>query len=153
MHTIGSDNLVARPAPARIRVLIVDDQLTMRRIIRRSLRKIGITDVYPAENGAAALEWLSFPSNPQPDVIICDLHMDTMDGLEFAHAVRRGNSGGNSGPDKTIPILLLTGESDRMLLDVAQQVGVTNVLHKPISPQGLGEAIGHALGYQLDDPN
>lgn len=148
MHTIGSDNIAADAAPADIKVLIVDDQATMRRIIRRSLRKIGITDVHPAENGAAALEWLNFPSNPCPDVIICDLHMDTMDGLEFANTIRRGKG----GPDKMIPILLLTGESDKMLLEVAQQVGVTQVLQKPISPQDLGIAIAHALGYKLKEP-
>jgi len=148
MNTIGLNNIAAHPAPADIKVLIVDDQSTMRRIIKRSLRKIGITEAHPAENGAAALEWLNFPSNPSPDIIICDLHMDTMDGLEFANTVRRGKG----GPDKAIPILLLTGESDKMLLEVAEQVGVTQVLPKPISPQDLGIAIANALGYQLIEP-
>ena len=145
MNKIGLNNIAAHPAPAEIKVLIVDDQSTMRRIIRRSLRKIGITEVHPAENGAAALEWLNFPSNPNPDIIICDLHMDTMDGLEFANTIRRGKG----GPDKAVPILLLTGENDKMLLEVAEQVGITQVLQKPISPQDLGVAIGNALGFQI----
>ena len=145
MKTIGLNNIAAHPAPANIKVLVVDDQATMRRIIRRSLRKIGITDVQQAENGAAALDWLNFPNNPSPDIIICDLYMDTMDGLEFANLIRRGKG----GPAKSIPILLLTGENDKLLLEVAQQVGVTQVLQKPISPQDLGVAIAHALGYQI----
>lgn len=148
MTTIGLNNIAKHPAPGDITALVVDDQSTMRRIIRQSLRKVGITDVHVAENGAAALEWLNFPNNPPPDVILCDLHMDKMDGLEFANMVRRGKT----EADKATPILLLTGESDKMLLEVAAQVGVAQVLQKPFSPQELGVAIGQVLGYQIIGP-
>jgi two-component system chemotaxis response regulator CheY len=131
-------------AASPLHVLVIDDHRTMRKIIGRCLREIGITAIDNAGNGAEALTWLSLPNN-DPDVIICDLHMDEMDGLEFCNAVRRGKG----LRDPNIPILLLTGESDRMLLEVAEQVGVKTVLQKPITAQELGTAIASVVGFEI----
>ncbi len=66
-----------------IRVLVIDDHRTMRQIVRRLLGQIGIHDVEDAEDGAAALKILHSPQAKQPDLIICDLHMEKMDGMDF----------------------------------------------------------------------
>ena len=131
-------------AASPLHVLVIDDHRTMRKIIARCLREIGITADADAGNGAEALAWLAMPNN-DPDVIICDLHMDEMDGLEFCNLVRRGKG----LRDPNIPILLLTGESDRMLLEVAEQVGVKNVLQKPITARDLGAAIAAVVGFEI----
>ena len=131
-------------ADSPLHVLFIDDHRTMRKIIARCLREIGITAIADAGNGAEALAWLAMPNN-DPDVIICDLHMDEMDGLEFCNRMRRGK--GIRNPN--IPILLLTGESDKMLLEVAEQVGVGNVLQKPITSQDIGAAIAAVVGFEI----
>ncbi len=58
-----------------IRVLVVDDQRTMRSIIRQLLGRVGISNVTEAEHGEEALAVLRNPAMDTPDVIICDLHM------------------------------------------------------------------------------
>lgn len=145
MHTPSSDDMLHHPPPLDINVLIVEDHSNMRKIMREFLKSYGITSVHSADNGVAALDWLSFPNNPSPDIILCDLHMEPMDGLEFSAKVRRGKT----LADRDTQILLLTGERDAMVLEVAEQVGVNSVLLKPISPQDLANEIGRAIGYEL----
>lgn len=133
-------------AANELRVLIIDDHAIMRKIIRRLLRESGIINVAEAENGLDGLEHLADPESEYPDVIICDLHMDVMSGTEFIHKLRRHKT--LSNPD--VPVIVLTGESNDMVLDVAVQVGASAVLQKPLPPKELREAIEAAVGYQLD---
>lgn len=145
MHTPSSDDMLHHPPPIDLNVLIVDDHSNMRMIMREFLKSFGITSVHGAGNGVEALDWLGFANNPSPDVILCDLHMEPMDGLEFSAKVRRGKTSAS----KDVPILLLTGERDAMVLEVAEQVGVNSVLLKPIAPQELADEIGRAVGYDM----
>ena len=123
-----------------ISVLIIDDQRAMRSIVRQLLSQIGIDDIQEARNGEEALEFLNQPSNEDPDVIICDLHMDKMDGLEFCNQVRRDK-------EHIIPIIILTGDSDEFLHEVSRQVGAVAVLTKPVSAPELQEHIQTAIGF------
>ncbi len=129
-----------------IRVLVVDDQRSMRSIVRRLLSQVGISDVEEAGNGEQALALLRNPSFADPDVIICDLHMDTMDGLEFCNQVRRDEGIRN----RAIPILVLTGDQDTLIHEVSRQVGATAVLEKPISADELVKQIHTAIGFSVD---
>jgi two-component system, chemotaxis family, chemotaxis protein CheY len=128
-----------------LRVLIVDDQKTMRMIVRGLLKKMGITDVTEAESAAQVLKLLRDPGAGQFNVIISDLHMADGSGIDLCNQIRL---------DKVlrarrIPILLLTGESDSMLLDVARQVGVAKVLKKPVSIAELKAAIRAVIGVDV----
>jgi two-component system chemotaxis response regulator CheY len=69
------------------RVLIVDDSSVMRKIVERSLRQAGfpVSQVFEANNGAEALEMLG---TQHPDLILTDVNMPTMDGLEFVRKLR-----------------------------------------------------------------
>ncbi|MSO69391.1 MAG: response regulator, partial [Alphaproteobacteria bacterium] len=109
-----------------IRVMVIDDQRTMRAILRDLLHKVGIHDVIEASDGEDALKHLvtSAIQNMKPDVLLCDLHMEKMDGLEFIARIRRGKV---DAVDKLIPILLITGESETMMLEVVGQVGASAV--------------------------
>ena len=75
-----------------IRVLVVDDQRTMRDIFRRLLSQIGVDDVNNAADGEQALEKLHNPTADKPDIVICNLHMEKMDGMDFC------NHEGHSAP-------------------------------------------------------
>ncbi len=126
-----------------LRVLVIDDHRSMRAIIKDLLHKVGLDDVAEAENGKAALAYLRAPDVEFPDVIICDLHMDEMDGMEFCNAVRNDKNLRNHG----VPILMLTGDLDKLLHEVSKQVGAMSVLTKPVSAEELGHHIEKAVGY------
>ncbi len=126
-------------------VLIIDDQKTMRSIVRGLLHKIGIRNIAEAGGGEEALVQLRDPHAKFPDVIICDLHMDKMDGLEFCNFIRRNEKLRNSG----VPVLMLTGDQDRLMHEVARQVGAMSVLTKPVTAQELKIEITEAVGYSF----
>ena len=130
-----------------IRVLIIDDQRSMREIIRRLLRQGGVEDVVEAGSGEEAMELLARQREVCPDVIVSDLHMTGMDGLEFCNRVRRDKD----FADRHIPILILTADRDKLMHEVAQQLGAVRVLTKPISANELLDEIQSAVGYHAGD--
>lgn len=126
-----------------LRALIIDDQKSMRMIIRSMLNQIGIRDVGEAENGREGLAVLSDARLRDPDLIICDLHMREMDGLTFCNKVRRDES----LRARHVPIIILTGDRDPLLHDVARQVGAVQVLTKPITAAQLADRIRAVVGF------
>lgn len=129
-----------------LRVLIVDDQKTMRSILRGLLHQTGIRDIPEADDGKSALKFLRDPGIEFPDLIICDLHMENISEIEFCRAVRRGKQIYNS----KVPILILTGDKDPLLHEVAFQVGATAVMTKPINAEQLRKAIAVNIGFSLE---
>ncbi|MFP6731927.1 MAG: response regulator [Alphaproteobacteria bacterium] len=134
---------MAETNQASISVLVVDDHRTMRSIIRQLLGRVGITDVAEAEHGEQALAMLCSPMATTPDVIICDLHMHKMDGMEFCNQIRRSDNARHRG----IPILILTGDEDEMLHEVSRQVGAAKILLKPIAANDLLAEIRTVIGF------
>lgn len=128
-----------------LRLLIIDDQTTMRSIIRQLLKPLNIADIAEAADGQEALDYLFVckTENRPRDLIICDLHMKGMDGLEFIKRVRTGKS----SADPNIPILVLTGDTERLLREVGLQLGATRFLQKPISSDDLKTEIVRAVGF------
>ena len=72
-----------------LRILIVDDQRSMRGILRRLLNDIVVRDIIEGSSGEDALEKIQTANEKAPDLVICDLYMEHMDGLEFCNLVRR----------------------------------------------------------------
>ena len=128
-----------------IRVLVVDDQRTMREIIRRLLGQIGVHDVDDAADGEQALEKLHHPTADKPDIVICDLHMEKMDGMDFCNHMRRDKN----DAIRAIPVIILTGEQDTFVHDVTKQVGAATVLVKPVSAEDLKTHIQAAVGFAI----
>jgi two-component system, chemotaxis family, chemotaxis protein CheY len=126
-----------------ISVLVIDDQRTMRAIIRQLLRQVGVNAVVEAGNGQEGLDLILDVYEKLPDVIICDLHMDTMDGMEFVNRLRRNKK----QEINTLPVLIFTGDGDRFLHDVTEQAGATKILTKPISAPALKKEIEIATGF------
>ena len=127
------------------RVLTVNDQGTVRSTIRNLLVQNTIRRISEAEDGIETLQALLDVDRPNPDVIICDLHMERMDGLEFCNKLRRSKD----NKIRVIPVLILTGERDQLSLEVAEQVGATTVLGKPISTPDLCQQIESAIGFRF----
>ncbi len=117
----------------------------MRSTIRNLLVQNTIRRISEAEDGIETLQALLDVDRPNPDVIICDLHMERMDGLEFCNKLRR------SKDDKirVILVLILTRERDQLSLEVAEQAGATAVLGKPISTPDLCQQIESAIGFRF----
>jgi two-component system, chemotaxis family, chemotaxis protein CheY len=114
----------------RLRFLVIEDSAHMRRILRTLLHGFGAREVYEAEDGASGLE--SF-SHFMPDIVIADWVMPIFDGLELAQMIRQ--PGANANP--YVPIIMLTGHSDKKRVMIARDAGVTEFLAKPISAQSL----------------
>ena len=123
-----------------LRVMVVDDQRSMRMIVRSLLNEEGISQVTEAGDGAEALQLIEGADNP-PDVVICDLHMEGMDGLEFCQQVRMSKN----KSIKDLRIIMLTGDKDRMMREISSQVGAVAVLHKPVSAEVLASEVAKAV--------
>jgi CheY-like chemotaxis protein len=131
--------------PSLFRVLVVDDHGTMRKIVRRLLKQVGINAVDEASNGEEALAKLRNPRIPDPDVIVSDLHMEGIDGLQMCNIIRRDENIRN----RAIPVIILTGDEDALVHEVSRQVGAARVLTKPISAEELMDAIQHVIGINV----
>ncbi len=118
----------------RLRFLVIDDSAHMRRILRALLHGFGAREVYEAEDGASGLE--SF-THFMPDIVILDWVMPIFDGLELAQMIRQ--PGANANP--YVPIIMLTGHSEKKRVVSARDAGVTEFLAKPISAKALYERI------------
>ena len=123
---------------ALLNVMLVDEQPGMRSILRQLLRQEGIEQVTEAENGRMAYDLLHDPETATPDVIVSELHMAEMDGLELVHQLRREKN--------RTPVLILTGDETKLLHEVTEQVGANKVLLKPISATELSTEIHLAVG-------
>ena len=125
------------PAASSLRVLVVDDQQTIRSLVRIGLKEIGVVhieDAVDGEDGLRAL--LTHKSN----LIISDYNMPKLDGLNFLRAVRSTPALKNTG------FIMLTGRADTDLVQRAQQFGVNNYLVKPFTVTTLREKIEAVYG-------
>jgi len=114
-----------------MKILIVDDSSTMRRIISNTLKKIGYTDLIEAGDGKEALARMN---EHVFNLIVTDWNMPNMDGLEFTRAVRAGAQG-------SVPILMVTTNAAKTDVIEALKAGVNNYVVKPMTPETLEEKI------------
>ena len=125
------------PAASAIKVMVVDDQTSMRAMIRVALQDLGFKDVRDKPSAVEALEAVR---SDRVHLIISDYNMPDMDGLQFLQEVR---SDGVIG--KTV-FIMLTGSSDREIVQKAAALGVNNYLVKPFAPAALKEKIERVFG-------
>jgi two-component system, chemotaxis family, chemotaxis protein CheY len=119
---------------ANIQVLIVDDSSVMRKIVERSLRQAGleITRVFEAGNGAEALAVLS---DAKVDIILCDINMPVMDGLEFVKQLAGTENA------KGVPVVMITTEGSEGHVVQALSAGAKGYLRKPFTADQVKEHI------------
>jgi two-component system, chemotaxis family, chemotaxis protein CheY len=115
-------------------VLVVDDNLYTRKMVRNLLVNCGIKDLYEAGDGIAALDMIRTLA---PDVVILDWEMPLLSGPELVRIVR--SPGVFPIPD--IPIVMLTGHCERWRVVEAVRLGVNEYLTKPVSAKGLHDRL------------
>jgi len=115
----------------RLDILVVDDELTMRRLISGMLRSLGPTEFHEASDGSAALQMLRDSGSCRPHLAIVDLHMEPMNGIQFGRAVR---SGDHAAIDRFIPLILITGDKSPDAIKAALNCGFDDILPKPCPP-------------------
>lgn len=113
-----------------ISVLIIDDNHHMRSLIKELLKAIGITDVREASEPIEALELMR---TCPIDLLLVDFSMPMIDGVEFVNMVRTGED----SPNPFIPIIMITGHSERSKVMSARDAGVNEFLVKPITAKSL----------------
>ena len=115
-----------------MKILIVDDFSTMRRIIKNLLRDLGFTNTSEADDGKTALPMLKGGGF---DFLVTDWNMPGMSGIELLKAVRADDK------LKTIPVLMVTAEAKRDQIIEAAQSGVSGYVIKPFTAAALKEKI------------
>lgn len=119
-----------------MRILVVDDSSTMRRIIINALNKAGYSDYIEAGNGREGVEKLA---GGPVDLIITDWNMPEMSGLDFIKAVRANDQ------TKGIPAVMVTTNASQDDITQAMEAGVNNYVVKPFTPDTIKEKIQLAL--------
>lgn len=118
------------PADPNMKILVVDDMSTMRRIVKNIMKQLGFANVEEAENGQDALDKLRAETF---GFVISDWNMPVMTGIDLLRAIRADEK------LKAIPVLMVTAEAQKENLIEAIQAGVSNYIVKPFSAEVVQE--------------
>ncbi|HED00392.1 MAG TPA: response regulator [Proteobacteria bacterium] len=120
------------PADKNMRILVVDDFNTMRRIVKNILKQLGFENVGEAENGQEALEVLK---KEKFDFVITDWNMPVMTGLDLLKAIKA------DAALKDLPVMMVTAEAQQQNIVEAVKTGASNYIVKPFTAEVLEEKI------------
>lgn len=121
-----------------MKLLVVDDSSTMRRIIKNTLQRLGYDDILEAEHGLQAWELLDTIDGI--NILITDWNMPEMNGLDLVKKVKADQRFAD------IPIIMVTTEGGKAEVITALKAGVNNYIVKPFTPQVLKEKLEAVLG-------
>jgi len=124
-------------------ILVVDDSKTIRAIIKKTLglAKLEIDEIYEAENGRQALDCLK---ETCIDLVMSDLNMPEMSGIELVDAMSRDNT------LNTIPIIVISTDGSSTRIEELKRKGVREYLRKPFTPESVGDLINKVLGVTVN---
>jgi two-component system chemotaxis response regulator CheY len=128
-----------------LKVLIVDDEAFMRKTIKAMLRVVGRFLVEEADDGDAALALLP---TFRPDIVLCDIQMPRVDGLQFVQQLRSHRE----GDLRETPVLMLTVSADEATILGAARLKVSGYLVKPVSPKLLSSHISAIVRTRPAEP-
>jgi two-component system chemotaxis response regulator CheY len=120
-----------------MKVLIVDDFATMRRILRNILKQIGFTDIAEADDGDTALKELK---KEKYDLILCDWNMPEMPGIDLLKALKADEQ------LKNIPFVMVTAEAQKDNIIEAVKTGVSSYIVKPFTAETVNEKLNKVFG-------
>ncbi len=120
-------------------ILIVDDSNLTRKAIRRiiDMTDLEVGEIFEAENGAKALETLE---KEQIDLVLADLNMPEMGGIEMIYRMRGNDS------TREIPVVVVSTESSTTRIEGLLSDGAKDYLHKPFTPEEFREVITKTVG-------
>ncbi|WP_114857600.1 response regulator [Azospirillum brasilense] len=120
-------------------VLVIEDESFTRMVLARMLAALGFRSVHQAADGEAGLAAVQAHG---PDLVVCDVEMQPMDGLGFLKALR-------ASPDarhRALPVVFMTSRADQGRMDEAAAFGADIFIVKPATPASLKETLGAKLG-------
>jgi two-component system chemotaxis response regulator CheY len=126
---------------SNLSVIIVDDVLAMRAILRALLRNLGIQNVVEASDGAEALEVLR---TKVKNLVITDFSMAPMNGIELTRELRKPKS-----LNAFVPVLMVSGHNERSKISEAAEAGVSAFLLKPVTPKALADKLHILMAHQI----
>jgi two-component system chemotaxis response regulator CheY len=121
-----------------LKLLVVDDSSTMRRIIKNTLNRLGYKDILEGADGVEG--WTALDTNPDVEMLITDWNMPEMNGLELVKKVRA------DARFVDMPIIMVTTEGGKAEVITALKAGVNNYIVKPFTPQVLKEKLSAVMG-------
>lgn len=127
-------------------LLIVDDSSSMRSIIKKTVQISGfdVSEYFEGANGQEALKVLK---DSWIDVILSDIHMPVMDGLDLLKQLQ------NDDLYKTIPVIIITTEGREPKLDEAMSLGARAYIRKPFTPEVIRQTLTEVLGDEYVSDN
>ena len=117
-----------------MKILLVDDSKTMRTVQSKILTQLGYSEIREAENGVDAWNKVE---ELMPELILLDWNMPEMNGLEFLKKLRASG--------ETVPVIMVTTESEKARVIEAVKAGVNNYVIKPFTPDQIGTVIDETL--------
>lgn len=121
-------------------ILIVDDNHHMRVLIAEILKALGVRQIHEASDGAQGLQMVR---QHQLDIIITDLSMQPLDGIEFVRLLRRSPD----SPSRMCPVIMITGHSTMARVLEARNAGINEFLAKPLTARGVVERISQVIDH------
>lgn len=118
------------PKLSKVTVLVVDDDASIRMLLRDSMRTLGFSKIIIASDGKEALKEIEAGSI---DIVLCDWVMRPMDGIGLTKAIRALNN----PLKRTTPIVMITGKSELYDVQIARDAGITEYITKPFTIQQL----------------
>lgn len=128
------DSRAAAARLSEIKIVVVDDELSMRKVVRTMLTGMGVRNIYEAADGPEGLELIRTVA---PDIVIVDWQMPGLDGAGFVRVVRSPET----FPYPDVPIIMLTGHGERSRVIEAIKIGVNEFLLKPVSSKALQDRL------------
>ncbi len=117
-----------------LKILLVDDNHYMRVLLAEILRAIGVKDIYEANDGAEGLQMMR---DNNIDVVMTDLSMQPLDGIDFVRLLRNSPD----SPNQLAPVIMITGHSTYARVNEARDAGVNEFLAKPLTARGVIERL------------
>ena len=121
-----------------LHIVIIDDAPMTRTVVKQILFNLGTSNVYEAEDGMSGLQLVE---SCRPDIILCDLGMEPVNGFEFVKFLR----GHKSETLRKTPVIILTSHGEREMVNDAAQLQIDGYLLKPIAPKLLDERIQNVM--------
>jgi len=127
----------------KLSVLIVEDTVPMKKLVTSVLETLGVGTIFTASDGAEGFEKFCAEN---PDILLVDWHMVPMSGIELVEKIRSDPK----SPNKTVPIIMMTGYSALPRVSEARDKGTTEFLVKPFSANDLARRIAYVINKPRD---
>jgi two-component system chemotaxis response regulator CheY len=123
-----------------LKILVVDDNHYMRVLLAEILRAIGVVRIFEANDGAEGLQMMR---DHPIDLVMTDLSMQPLDGIDFVRLLRNSPD----SPNKLAPVIMITGHSTFARVNEARDAGVSEFLTKPLTARGVIERMHEAIEH------